>query len=142
VDDEAAVREVLLELLGETGECVQAASAEEALALLRERAFDLILTDITMDSMTGLEMVRLVLQIAPLTGVIILSGEQTVQNAIEALRVGAFDYITKPFDLPHVEAAVKRATDYSAPAEYEARYGAQLKTSGVRLGELSYLPLY
>lgn len=111
-DDEAQIREVLHELLGENYDCAEVSSAEEALALLRTEEFNLVLSDIMMGGITGLEMVPQVLKLSPDTVVIMISGEQNIESAIEALRAGAFDYITKPFDLRHVEAAVKRAIEH------------------------------
>ncbi len=111
-DDEAQIREVLHELLGEDYECAEVSSAEEALALLQTEEFNLVLSDIMMGGITGLQMVPQVLKRSPDTVVIMISGEQNIESAIEALRAGAFDYITKPFDLRHVEAAVKRAIEH------------------------------
>jgi diguanylate cyclase (GGDEF)-like protein/PAS domain S-box-containing protein len=111
-DDEAQIREVLHELLGSDYECAEVSSAEEALALLRTEEFDLVLSDIMMGGITGLQMVPQVLKLSPDTVVIMISGEQNIESAIEALRAGAFDYITKPFDLRHVEAAVNRALEH------------------------------
>jgi diguanylate cyclase (GGDEF)-like protein/PAS domain S-box-containing protein len=111
-DDDTQIREVLHELLGNDYECAEVSSGEEALALLRTESFDLVLSDIMMGGITGLEMVPQLLQLSPDTVVIMISGEQNIESAIEALRVGAFDYITKPFDLRHVEAAVKRALEH------------------------------
>src|SRR5215212_9404994 len=111
-DDDAQIREVLHELLGDDYECAEVSSGEEALALLRTESFDLVLSDIMMGGITGLEMVPQLLQLSPDTVAIMISGEQNIESAIEALRVGAFDYITKPFDLRHVEAAVKRALEH------------------------------
>jgi diguanylate cyclase (GGDEF)-like protein/PAS domain S-box-containing protein len=111
-DDDTQIREVLHELLSDDYECAEVSSAEEALAVLQGESFDLILSDIMMGGITGLEMVPQVLRLAPDTVVIMISGEQNIESAIEALRAGAFDYITKPFDLRHVEAAVKRALEH------------------------------
>ncbi|HEX8921379.1 MAG TPA: diguanylate cyclase, partial [Pyrinomonadaceae bacterium] len=111
-DDDAQIREVLHELLGDDYECAEVSSGEEALALLRTETFDLVLSDIMMGGITGLEMVPQLMKLSPDTVVIMISGEQNIESAIEALRVGAFDYITKPFDLRHVEAAVKRALEH------------------------------
>lgn len=111
-DDDAQIREVLHELLGDDYECAEVSSGEEALALLRTESFDLVLSDIMMGGITGLQMVPQLLQLSPDTVAIMISGEQNIESAIEALRVGAFDYITKPFDLRHVEAAVKRALEH------------------------------
>lgn len=84
-------------------------SAEEVLALLGTEKFDLIISDINMEGMSGLEMVPHVRRLAPETVIIMISGAQTIECAIEALRAGAYDYVTKPFDLRHVEVAVERA---------------------------------
>jgi diguanylate cyclase (GGDEF)-like protein/PAS domain S-box-containing protein len=113
-DDEAQIREVLHELLGDDYECREVGSAEEALGVVRQETFDLVLSDIMMGGITGLQMVPQVLELSPDTVVIMISGEQNIESAIEALRAGAFDYITKPFDLRHVEAAVKRALEHQA----------------------------
>ncbi len=111
-DDDAQIREVLHELLGDDYECAEVSSGEEALAVLRTEEFDLVLSDIMMGGITGLEMVPQVLELSPDTVVIMISGEQNIESAITALRAGAFDYITKPFDLRHVEAAVRRALEH------------------------------
>jgi diguanylate cyclase (GGDEF)-like protein/PAS domain S-box-containing protein len=112
-DDDAQIREVLHELLADAYECAEVCSAEEALSVLGREEFDLVLSDIMMGGITGLEMVPQVLAHAPDTVVIMISGEQNIESAIQALRAGAFDYITKPFDLRHVEAAVERALEHS-----------------------------
>ncbi|HEX8845408.1 MAG TPA: EAL domain-containing protein [Pyrinomonadaceae bacterium] len=111
-DDDEGIREVLQELLGGVYDCTTVSSAEEALSVVGGGNFDLVLSDIMMGGITGLEMVPQVLEQSPDTVVIMISGEQNIESAIEALRAGAFDYITKPFDLAHVEAAVKRALDH------------------------------
>lgn len=114
VDDEPPIREILRTLLHESYECVEAYSAEEALTLLQAEDFDLVLSDIKMSGIGGLEMVPQVLLLAPDTVVIMISGEQAIENAIAALQVGAFDYITKPFDLQRVETAVRRGIEHHA----------------------------
>src|SRR5918912_2614626 len=111
-DDDSGIREVLHELLSGDYDCTEVSSAEEALSVIASEAFDLVLSDIMMGGITGLEMVPQVLKQSPDTVVIMISGEQNIESAIEALRSGAFDYITKPFDLQHVEAAVRRALEH------------------------------
>src|SRR5205085_9329812 len=111
-DDDEQIRDVLHELLSDHYECTEVSSAEEALDTIGRETFDLVLSDIMMGGITGLEMVPQVLKQSPDTVVIMISGEQNIESAIEALRVGAFDYITKPFDLQHVEAAVRRALEH------------------------------
>lgn len=112
VDDQDDSRCVLYDWLSEQYDCSQANSATEALNLLREQEFQLVLSDITMPGMTGLEMIPRLQELAPDTVVVMVSGMQTVESAIEALRLGAFDYLVKPFDLRQVEAGVKRALEH------------------------------
>lgn len=126
-DDEASIREVLRVSLCESYECVEAASAEEALELLRGEKFDLILSDIQMNGMSGLEMVPHALRRDPDTVVIMISAERAIESAVEAMRAGAFDYVTKPFDLRHVEAAVRRALEHRALREAKRRYEVYLE---------------
>jgi diguanylate cyclase (GGDEF)-like protein len=112
IDDEPAVRGVLHALLHESSECKSVGSAEEALELLSAQRFDLVLSDINMPGMSGLEMIPHVLKLAPDTVVVMISGEQSIESAIDSMRVGAYDYIRKPFDIQHVEAAVSRALNH------------------------------
>lgn len=122
IDDEPEIRDVLSEFLSESYECLAVTCAEEALAVLPRMKFDLIISDISMPQMSGLEMVPHILRLAPETVIIMISGTQTIESAIEALRVGAFDYIMKPFDLRHVKLAVKRALKHCALLQSKRRY--------------------
>ena len=81
----------------------------DALGLLAGKEYELVVSDITMPGMSGLDMIPHVKSSAPNTVVVMISGMQTVESAIDALRLGAFDYVMKPFDLRQVEAVVKRA---------------------------------
>jgi DNA-binding NtrC family response regulator len=112
VDDEAAVRGVLHDLLEQSYDCAEASSAEEALSLLRSCSYDLVISDITMAGMSGLEMVPHIKAISPNSVIVMISGMQTIESAINALRLGAFDYLMKPFDLRQVEAAIQRAHEH------------------------------
>ena len=112
IDDDEQIRKLLKELLGTEYECVAAASAEEALAVLKTMNFALVISDINMGSISGLDLVPLVHREAPDTVVVMVSGQQAIETAIEAMRAGAFDYITKPFDARHVDAAVRRALNH------------------------------
>ena len=104
VDDELEITEILADLLSEQYNCVKADSAEQALTFLQEGDFQLVISDITMPGMSGLDMIPQVKEISPDTVVVMISGMQTVESAIGALRLGAFDYLMKPFDLRQVEA--------------------------------------
>ena len=122
VDDEPDIREVLTDLLGGAYACTAAGSAEEALGLLGAHEYQLVLSDIMMRGMSGLEMVPHVRRLAPDALVILVSGLQSVESAVEAMRAGAFDYITKPFDVGHVEAAVARALEHQSLRAAKRRY--------------------
>jgi diguanylate cyclase (GGDEF)-like protein len=127
VDDERGIRDMLYELLHESYECRAVGSAEEALELLRLEPFSLVLSDIRMSGMSGLEMIPLALESSPYAVIVMISGEQTIESAIDAMRAGAFDYIKKPFDIRQVEAVIKRALDYYALREEKRRYEHDLE---------------
>jgi response regulator RpfG family c-di-GMP phosphodiesterase len=127
VDDEEDIRDVLSELLSSFYECVCVSSAEEALAALRVKQFDLVVSDIMMGCMSGIEMIPHVRRLAPDAVVIMISGVQTVESAIGALRAGAFDYIMKPFDIQHVEAVVRRALEHYKLRVAKRRYETYLE---------------
>jgi putative nucleotidyltransferase with HDIG domain len=127
VDDEVEVRGVLRDLLGDTYQCAEAASAEEALVELRDRDYQLVISDITMSGMTGLEMIPRVKVISPDTVIVMISGMQTIESAINALRLGAFDYLMKPFDLRQAEAAVARALEHHELVVAKRRYENHLE---------------
>src|SRR5229473_7424470 len=109
IDDDEQIRNLLRDLLGPDNDCTTVDSAEDALAILHTINFNLVISDINMGGISGLDLVPRVLEQTPDTIVLMISGQQTIDFAIEAMRAGAFDYITKPLDLRHVETAVKRA---------------------------------
>jgi len=127
VDDETEVRSVLRDLLCGAYQCAEAASAEEAVARLRDDVFELVISDITMSGMSGLEMIPHVKAISPDTVIVMISGMQTIESAINALRLGAFDYLMKPFDLRQAEAAVARALEYHELVAAKRRYENHLE---------------
>src|SRR5215213_7977588 len=126
-DDEPEIRHVLSDLLSPHYDCAAVGSAEEALVRLREGTYDLVISDIMMGGMSGLELIPRVKELAPDTVVIMISGVQTVESAINALRAGAFDYVMKPFDLHHVEAAVSRALEHHFLRVEKRRYETYLE---------------
>ena len=109
IDDEPNVLSVLYTLLCSRYDCKTATSALEALDYLKKETYDLVLSDIMMPGMTGLELLSEINRLNSLTVVVLISGNLNIQSAIEAMRRGAYDYVTKPFDLTDVEAAVERA---------------------------------
>jgi cyclic di-GMP phosphodiesterase len=127
VDDEPDITEILSDLLGDNHECTTANSAEAALKLLAANEFQLVVSDITMPGMSGLEMLPRAKSISPNTVVVMISGMQTVESAIGALRLGGFDYLMKPFDLRQVEAVVKRALEHHELIVAKQRYENHLE---------------
>jgi putative nucleotidyltransferase with HDIG domain len=127
VDDEIEITEILADLLSEDYECSRAGSAEEALTRLQEGGFQLVISDITMPGMSGLDMIPHIKELSPDTVVVMISGMQTVESAIGALRLGAFDYLMKPFDLRQVEAVVKRALEHHDLVVAKQRYENHLE---------------
>ena len=143
IDDEEQIRNLLVAVLGDIYRCRTASSAEEALTALAGGTFDLVISDIDMGGMTGLELVPRVYSISPETVVLMISGNQDIETAIEAMRVGAFDYITKPLDLRHVEAAVERALDHCRLLKEKHRYKEQLESLlAQRTAEVDRLAYY
>jgi diguanylate cyclase (GGDEF)-like protein len=127
IDDEEQIRHLLIDVLGSSYECSDAGSAEEALAALSDHTFDLVISDIDMGGMSGLELVPHVHSLSPDTVVVMVSGNQDIEFAIKALRVGAFDYITKPIDLRHVEASVERALNHCNLLKEKRLYKEQIE---------------
>src|SRR5205085_6631365 len=125
-DDDPEIREILHEFLCAHYECWAVESAEAALLLLGSVRFDLVISDITMGDMSGLELVPRALALAPDTVIIMVSGAQTIDHTVAAMRAGAFDYLTKPFELMQVEAAVERALRHRALLVTKRRYEQHL----------------
>lgn len=116
-----------MEVLKHSYACHEAESAEQALAALAKDDFDLVISDIRMGGMSGLELVPHVHSISPDCVVLMISGQNSIETAIEALRAGAFDYITKPLDIQLVEAAVARAVSHHTLLQDKRRHETQLE---------------
>jgi response regulator RpfG family c-di-GMP phosphodiesterase len=112
VDDEESVRSLLYDLLCDAYECHVARSAEEALERLQQARYDVVLSDIMMPGMSGIELLESVARIWPDTTVIMVSANHDTRRAVAALRQGAYDYIVKPFELEEVELSVSRAVEH------------------------------
>ncbi|EYF03477.1 sigma-54-dependent transcriptional regulator [Chondromyces apiculatus] len=110
VDDEANLRRVLAAQLSRDGYEVHTAEDGEAgLAFLKEHHIDLVLTDLRMPKVDGMDLLRASLRDDPSRPVVMITAYGTVDNAVEALKTGAFDYITKPADQDEVRMVVKKA---------------------------------
>src|SRR6266446_335216 len=127
VDDEPEITSILFDLFEDQHDRTTAGSAEEALEQLALKDFELVISDITMPGMNGLDMIPHVHRMRPNTVVVMISGMQTVESAIGALRLGSFDYVMKPFDLRQVEAVVKRALEHQELIVAKQRYEDHLE---------------
>ena len=115
VDDEASLREVLTIMLQREGYDVEtAADGAQAQALLRESDFDLIISDIKMPKVSGLKLLSFVREHAPETMMIMITAFSTSEEAVEAMKLGAFDYITKPFRNDEIRLIVHNALERRA----------------------------
>jgi response regulator RpfG family c-di-GMP phosphodiesterase len=127
VDDEQVIRRLLTDCFDGSHWCATAASAEEAIEQLDSGSFNLVLSDITMPGKSGLELCAYVQEAHPQTVVVMMSAMIGIDYAVDAMRVGAFDYITKPFDLRRVKMAVDRALRYQRAVEDKQRYEQMLE---------------
>jgi two-component system response regulator AtoC len=112
VDDERKMRRVLQILLEQMGlESVAAENAEAALEMIGAEKMDLVLTDLKMPGMDGIELLKHIRVLDPDLPVIVLTAHGTVQTAVEAMKQGAFDYVLKPFDVEAVELIIHKALE-------------------------------
>jgi len=113
VDDDTSMCELLAESLAQQGYEVRwKASAQEALAEVEQRNFDVVLTDINMKEMNGLELCQKATEIHPDLPVIVITAFGSMETAVQAIRAGAYDFITKPFDIDVVAIAIERAVKH------------------------------
>lgn len=109
VDDKANMRELLETAFSERGfDVTTASSGDEAIDLLSERLFDVVITDLSMPGKDGLAVLKASKSIAADTEVIIITAYGTIETAVEAMRLGACDFITKPFKLAEIERKVEK----------------------------------
>ncbi len=110
VDDEAVVRDMILELLsGEGFDVATVSCANDALAAIEERDFDVVLTDLQMPGQDGIELILRLRTLRPETPVILMTAFGSIQTAVKAMRAGALDYVTKPFESDALLVALERA---------------------------------
>ncbi|MBL0713742.1 MAG: sigma-54-dependent Fis family transcriptional regulator [Desulfosarcina sp.] len=111
VDDEKSVRESLRMALQEGYELHFAANGQEALRLFQTRAIDIVLLDIMLPDMNGIDLLKKFKQIDRALRVIMVTAVKEIQTAVDAMKAGAFDYLLKPFDIEHVRALAERALE-------------------------------
>ena len=112
VDDQSSMRLTLTALLKQAGHTLmQAGTGDEALSKISENDFDVVITDLKLDKVTGLEVLKAAKVNNPQTEVIVLTGFGSIETAVAAMKAGAIDYLTKPFDTEELLLAVERAME-------------------------------
>jgi DNA-binding NtrC family response regulator len=96
-----------------------ALSGEEAVEILKEERYDVVILDVLMPGMDGIETLRTIKRIAPLTEVIMLTGHASVESGVEGMKLGAFDYLMKPCETDELVSKINKA--YQRKAEQEER---------------------
>ncbi len=115
VDDDAGHRHMLTTLLTDWGYRLDgAASGEDAVALCRERAFDLILMDVRMAGMSGIEALKKIKARNPAIPILVMTAYSNVESAVEAIKAGAYDYLTKPLDFDDLRLTLERVLDHAS----------------------------
>ncbi|MEN8264075.1 MAG: sigma-54 dependent transcriptional regulator [Nitrospirota bacterium] len=128
IDDEESIRALLKDFLETKGlEVVTASNGETGISLLKEDKFDLFLLDLMMPGISGLDVLREVTAEKIDIPSIVITAHATVQTAVEAMKLGAFDYITKPFNLEELFIALQRAMDVLKLQKENFRLKKELK---------------
>lgn len=129
VEDEKDVRDTMIDLLSEAGFDVEGAKdGEEAIEKVRETSFNIVITDLKMPRGDGLNVLEQVKNIDKQTIVIICTGFATVDTAVKAMKLGAFEYITKPIKIEELKLVIERALDYQRLQTENIFLQRQLKT--------------
>jgi two-component system response regulator AtoC len=113
VEDAPTVRKALELMLAKDYETLSADDGKKAVDIIKELRVDLVLLDITLPVMDGFEVLQVIKDVSPETGVIMLTGSDSAEKAVRALKMGAYDYITKPFDPEDLLSTIKRYTEKS-----------------------------
>ncbi|MDB4939281.1 MAG: Transcriptional regulator BkdR of isoleucine and valine catabolism operon [Labilithrix sp.] len=146
VDDEPNLRKILAAQLSRDGYDVMVAEdGEQGLTMLRENHIDLVVTDLKMPKVDGMTLLREALRESPDLPIVMITAHGTVDTAVEALKLGAFDYLTKPFDKDEVRQVVAKALRTRALAQEEATtdpvgVGSPTSATGARFGIIGASP--
>lgn len=141
VDDEETLRSVVSQVLSADGFVVEeAASGEQALEAFREQSHQLVITDIRMGGMSGIELLTQIKQHNPDTQVVIMTSHASLDSALKALRAGAYDYLVKPFEsLDLISAVASRAAEKARLVTQNRALVEQLKKANEELQEANVI---
>lgn len=135
VDDDEPIRSLFANYLGERYSCATAADGQAALAHLARETFALVISDVQMPGLGGTELLRKITESFPDTAVIMVSGIGRAQRVLDAVRLGAFDYLVKPCELDVLELTVERALEHRALLRSARQYKLDLERRNEELRE-------
>ncbi len=137
IDDDQAHREgMVLMLEDESYQVDQADSGESALELIRRHSYDLVVTDYKMQKIDGMELLKIINDSNPLLKVIMVTGYGSIEKAVEAIHLGAIDYITKPVDPKKLKSVIRQALEIPALEEVPAAETKTLPDRYIHFGEI------
>lgn len=129
VDDEPTISGMLNEVLCKKNYRVEIAdTGKDAIACLDKKQYDLVITDLYLPDLNGMEVLRSAKQTDTNAGVIMITGHSSVETAVEAMRVGAFDYLTKGFSLEEIEVTVEKFFSYQRLLKENQQLRSELGT--------------
>lgn len=139
VDDEIGPRESLRAILKPDYQVLVAAEGEQAVHFVEQQPVDVVLLDLRMPGLSGIQVLEKIKSINPSIEVIVVTGYASYETVLEGLRLHAFDYIPKPFNIPHLREVVKRATTQRQICQQRAKELAeqQLRELVQNLGVVS-----
>ena len=138
IEDEDSIRRVLKKVLHEDNQSykfTEAMDGQEGISMVKKQEFDLILCDIKMPKKDGIEVLDFIRNHSPATPVVMISGHGNLETAVKAMRMGAFDYISKPPDLNHLLSTVRSALQLKAQPARVQKTVKKLNTSQQMVGE-------
>ena len=141
VDDQQTIRKLCSTIGASLGfACHEAESGEAALAYLQAESPDLVLADLKMENMTGLEFLEQVKKLLPRTEVAIMTGYGSIESAVQAMRLGAYDYITKPFRAEELKLVLQRMAEKVRLVEENQLLRERLEVAAAAAPEVSVEP--
>ncbi len=133
VDDEEIVRSSCRKILGSAGKGIfEADKGSDALKVIDEHTFDVVLSDLKLPDLSGIDLLKTVKEITPDTEVILITGYGTVSTAVEAMKLGAYDYVEKPFRPDELLSIVERAIERKSLREENRRLKDELSTRYIK----------
>ncbi len=131
IDDEALVRNFVEETLKRLHlEVFTAENGQKALKLLKDQVFDLVITDMKMPDMTGIDIIKKVRELSPASLIVVVTGYGSIENAVEAMRLGAFNYLIKPFSPDMIEALIDKASEHLSLVNENQFLRSEARNSG------------